>query len=145
MFNVKHSKLLIVAATVSTLVGCGTTSVDYSAIRSTSTSVSAPQGKNLGGGFVEGMTPAQTCIYFYDNYKSRKNDLCKKVGKTDFSELTIVNKQITVSPDKNNQIKTIAFFFDKYAKLSMVQAVADDTSDDSDNKNKNTRQISNNY
>jgi hypothetical protein len=145
MLNVKHSKLLIIAATVTTLVGCGSTGVDYSAIRSTGNSVSAPQGKSLGGGFIEGMTPEQTCIYFYDHYKSRKNDLCKKVGKADFSELTIVNKQITVSPDKNNQIKTIAFFFDKYAKLSMVQAVADDSSDDDDNKNKATRQISSNY
>lgn len=136
---------MMVAAAVATLAGCQASSVDYSSIRATSNSMPTAQGKRLGGGFVEGMTPEQTCIYFYDHYKSRKNDLCKKVGKADFSELTIVNKDITNSPDKNNPIKTIAFFFDKNAKLNLVQAVANDDSDDSENKNKTTRQISSNY
>jgi hypothetical protein len=145
MLNVKHSKLLIVAATVTTLVGCGSTGVDYSAIRSTGNSVSAPQGKSLGGGFIEGMTPEQTCIYFYDHYKVQRNNLCSKVGSANFSELTIVTKNIVKSPDMDNPINTIAFFFDKNARLNLVQAVVDDGADEGQNRNKTTREISDGY
>jgi hypothetical protein len=144
MFNRKTSKLLIVAAAIATLAGCQTTTpVDYSAIRASSNATAT--GNRLGGGFVGGMTPEQACVYFIDNYKTKKNKLCKQVGKSDFSELTVVNKKITKSPDSKNQVTTIAFFSDKSGKLNMVQTVADDLADDGNNKNKTTREISDAY
>ncbi|NQZ07988.1 MAG: hypothetical protein HRT35_12570 [Algicola sp.] len=145
MFNIFNRKLVIAAAAVLTLAGCQASSVDYSSIRSASNDTTTPAGKRLGGGFVKGMTPAQTCIYFYDHYKVQRNNLCSKVDSANFSELTIVTNNIVKSPDMSNPIKTIAFFFDKNARLNLVQAVVDDGADDSNNRNKTIREISNAY
>lgn len=145
MFNIFNRKLVIAAAAVLTLVGCQASSVDYSSIRSTSNNEPTAQGKRLGGGFVAGMTPEQTCIYFYDHYKVQRNNLCSKVGSANFSELTIVTKNIVKSPDMKNPINTIAFFFDKNARLNLVQAVVDDGADEGQNRNKTTREISDGY
>lgn len=145
MFNIFNKKLVIAATAVLTLAGCQASSVDYSSIRNTSNDAPTPAGKRLGGGFVAGMTPAQACIYFYDHYKVQRNNLCSKVGSANFSELTIVTKNIVKSPDMKNPINTIAFFFDKNARLNLVQAVVDDGADEDQNKNKTTREINNAY
>ena len=118
------NKLLLLGVAITVLSGCkASLGTDYDAIRAISNASTMPQGKSLGGGFVEGMTPEQACIHFKDHFRTPKNILCKNVGSADFTNLTVVNRRITGSPNQNNEIKTIAFYFDDDKKLALVQSV----------------------
>ena len=130
MLKRKNRKLLATVATVTMLVGCQSTeTADYADIRSVSNISPTPTGQKLGGGFVAGMSPEQTCIYFLDHYNTKKNQLCRNVGKKDFSNLTLVNYRITNTPENLQGIDTMAFFFDQNKNLSKVMAVADPSHD----------------
>jgi hypothetical protein len=118
------NKLLLLVVAISALSGCNASlGTNYEAIRAISNATTMPQGKSLGGGFVEGMTPEQACIHFKDHFRTPKNILCKNVGASDFANLTVVNRRITGSPNQKNEIKTIAFYFNANKKLALVQSV----------------------
>ncbi len=130
MLKRKNCKLLTIAAAVTLLAGCQSTeTADYADIRSISNTLPSPTGLKIGGGFIAGMTPEQTCIYFLDHYNTKKNILCRQVGKKDFSNLTLINYRITNTPGKMQGIDTIAFFFDQNKSLKKVMAVADASHD----------------
>jgi hypothetical protein len=72
MLKRKNCKLLAVVATVTILAGCQSTeTADYADIRSISNTLPTPTGQKIGGGFISGMTPEQTCIYFLDHYNTK--------------------------------------------------------------------------
>jgi hypothetical protein len=75
-----------------------------------------PPGSNLGGGFISGMTPTETCLFFHKHYKVQIKDeeLCSRVKKdVDFTNLTIINDGIFASHNKLQDIHTIAFYFNE--------------------------------
>ncbi len=81
----------------------------------------------LGGGFIAGMSPKQTCLFFKKNYRSKNehNYLCRMIDRKDFSNLTVVNTKITNGMKRVQQIENIAFFFNENEELHLVMSVED--------------------
>ncbi len=87
--------------------------------------LAAAQGQasanQLDGGFTAGLSPAQTCEMFKQNYTARgkHNTLCRDLDKN-FANQKVVNKHISRSKIKGSPIKAVSFYFDKDQKLSNV-------------------------
>jgi hypothetical protein len=77
----------------------------------------------MGAGFIQGVTPEQACIHFEKNCRAPKKALCKNIGTSDFTNLTVLNKDIDSASNTIQAIRSIAFYFDKNKALIYVMTV----------------------
>ena len=133
MITTKSKKLALMALALASLAGCQSSGVDYDALRMTSNQQPSPSGRQLGAGFIKGMTPEQTCIHFKDNFKTKDNLLCKSVSRQNLAGATIVNRDIDDSHISNQAIAAIAFFFDNESKLNYIQGITPEQIHEADN------------